>query len=573
MTDLQNVLLLLHYLNAFLAFFQSYTLHFSAYLMGKIYWLWDLARSPLPWCYRKFEYLLKWSHKAMLFYLNSFWIQLLYFMIISLLGFFVLVILDRNITRIDKPTANLDLFYMSVSATTVSSLVSLNMEDFSVSQLVVLIVLMLLGGEVFTSIISLNLKKIRLRALAAQNEPKICTVTDIESAIQVHSGGNINSDSTTTAVDAAAAARNNDTEPEAFTIEQKKLKCLNHLRHLLLGYFTVVQLCGIALILLYFCLNADARRILERKRINPVLFSVFTTVSSFASCGLIPTNENMMAFKEHSVLLIILIPLVMMGSTMFPPCVNLVVWVIKRAFPRAELNYLLEYAWELRFAHLFPLKNSLFLAASDLGFITVQFILFCFLEWNSEATEGLSAYQKVIGGLFQSVNSRHSGESAFNISLFSPALLVVYIIMMYIPPYTFLSPNKAEGTRGEINGGGKKGKGREALRFWLPPQPAYPILFIVIVCLTEQSSIRRDPLNFSVLNIAFEVMSAYGNVGLSIGYSCQQVLRIVKRDCKDTSASFSGKWSKQGKIVIIIVMFFGRLKKFTAGGGKAWHTL
>ncbi|CAN6452633.1 unnamed protein product [Victoria cruziana] len=573
MTGLQNMLVLLHCINPLLAFFRSYAIRFSSHLMAKMYWFWDVVRSPLPWCYRKFEYLLKWSHRAILFYLNSFWIQLLYFMIISLLGFFVLVVLDRKITRIDRPTANLDLFYMSVSATTVSSLVSLNMEDFSVSQLVVLTILMLLGGEVFTSMISLNLKKykIRLRALAAQNEPKICGTPDIESPIKFPSGGIISSSD-----GAATTGGSNGTELEALTNDQqKKLKCLNHLRHLLLGYFTVVQLCGIAMILIYFFLNAGARKILERKRINPVLFSVFTTVSSFASCGLIPTNENMMAFKEHSSLLIILIPLVMMGSTMFPPCVNLVMWVIKRAFPRAELSYLLENARELRFAHLFPLKNSLFLAASDLGFITLQFILFCFLEWNSEAAAGLGAYQKVIGGIFQSVNSRHSGESAFDISLFSPALLVVYIIMMYIPPYTFLSPNKEEESAGrEVTDGGKeKGKGGEAFKFWLPPQPAYPILFVVIVCLTERSSIRRDPLNFSVLNIAFEVMSAYGNVGLSIGYSCHRLLRIVKSDCTDTSISFSGKWSKQGKIVIIIVMFFGRLKKFTAGGGKAWHTL
>ncbi|XP_077238568.1 cation transporter HKT1;3-like isoform X1 [Tasmannia lanceolata] len=445
-------------------------------------------------CYSKsFRCLLTYLFRFLVFQVNPFWIQLCYFTSLSFLGFLILKIIGPK--NPSYRLKDLDVFFTSVSATTVSSMSTVEMEVFSNSQLVVLTILMLLGGEVFTSMLGLQL----LKALFPKQvgiENKINSVSiELNSMNRFHVDTRIDLDLITASDFECEKSDFVGSEIQSVGHEDLKYSCIKYLGFVVLGYLLVVLVCGSSLILLYLTLVSSAREVLKNKGINEVTFSVFTTVSTFANCGFIPTNENMIIFIRNSGLLLLIIPQALLGNTLYPPFLRLVIWVLRRFTKKVEFDYMLKNSSEIGFEHLLPKVHSLYLVPTVLGFIVAQFILFCCMDWNSVGLSGLNSYQKIVGVLFQSVNSRHAGEQIIDISILSQAILVLYVVMI-----------------------------------------------------------------------------AYGNVGLSTGYSCQRQLK-PNGNCKDAWYGLSGRCSKKGKLIIIFVMIFGRLKKFNRQGGEAWKLI
>ncbi|KAG5037603.1 hypothetical protein JHK82_018416 [Glycine max] len=383
--------------------------------------------------------------------------------------------------KVSKPRTpvipnDLNLFYTSVSASTVSSMVALEMELFSNSQLILLTLLMFLGGEVFTSMLDLLFAtyKFQNRSVISTNQIELGLVSIPDSKSENYhkpsDDSNINDDS-----------------------DRLKYNCLSYLTFVVLGYLVVVQFVGFSFVSLYITLVPSARQVLKNKGIKIVTFSLFTIVSTFASCGFVPTNENMMVFKKNSGLLLLVLPHILLGNTLYPPCLRLLIMVLKKVTKKEEFSYLLKNFKDVGYDHMLSALHCCLLVVTVLGFNLIQFVMLCSLEWNTKIMEGLNVYEKVVASLFQVTNARHAGESVFDLSSISSAILVLFVVMI-----------------------------------------------------------------------------AYGNVGFSTGYSCA---RQMKADamCKDSWVGFSGRWSSKGKFILILVMFFGRLKKLNMKGGKAWN--
>ncbi|KAF7849312.1 hypothetical protein BT93_L0987 [Corymbia citriodora subsp. variegata] len=308
-------------------------------------------------------------------------------------------------------------------------------------------------------------------------------------------------------------------------------------------------------------------KVLRDKGLNVSMFSVFTTVSTFANCGFVPTNENVLAFKHNPGLLGLLLPQILLGNTLYPSCLRAAIWFLERVTGRAEFDYMLRNSEEMGYAQLLPGFRCLCLAATVWIFVLVQFVALCCMEWGSPAMEGLSPYEKLVGALFEAVSTRHAGESVFDLSIISPAILVLFVLMMYLPPHTSFLPARNGETAPKIQ---RDEPRRRLLTCLMFSQLSYLVIFIILICITERENLKNDPLNFNVLNITIETISAYGNVGYSIGYSCKRRLNTVS-PCRDATYGFVGRWSNKGKLILIIVMFFGRLKKFNTKGGAAWR--
>lgn len=446
---------------------------------------------------------------------------------------------------------------MSVSASTLSSMATVEMEVFSQSQLWVLILLILLGGEVFTSMLGLQFIKSKIEK---EDELILVGPQSCNSGNQVEEPGIVK----------IGNNLENGSIPESIDEKYRRHKSVEYLGYIVLAYLILVIGTGSTFVYLYLTLVPGAKDVVSGKGIQISTFSIFLTVSSFGNCGFTPANENMMAFKSNSALLLLTIFQILAGNTLYPPCLRLVIWVLKKLkFKGDAFDYILQTPGEvLGYNHLLPHKKSTHLALTVSGFVLVQLILFCSLEWNSDGLQGMNSYQKFVGALFLSVNSRHAGESILDLSTLSSAVLLLYMVMMYLPPYTTFLPIKDDEST--ILAHEKKGaKKKNLLKVLSLSNPSYLVIFVVLICITERRALAADPLNFNVLNIVFEVISAYGNVGFSIGYSCERLLNPDNL-CKNAWFGFAGRWSNKGKFILILVMLFGRLKKFNMEGGKAW---
>ncbi|KAK9048723.1 hypothetical protein SSX86_032310 [Deinandra increscens subsp. villosa] len=499
--------------------------------------------------------------------MNPFSIEVFYFLFVSCLGFLVLNATDPRTTTFTP--RKLDLFFTSVSATTVSSMSVVEMEVFSNSQLIVMTILMFIGGEVFTSMVGLLVRTSSRKKGGRVND----SMSDLGIPPNFHDhlelGTIANPEFESSKSDIFDLGYDSD---HVTNMEDLKYKSLKFLGLLVLGYLLLVQTLGFFSIYVYLNVIKSAKDVLKQKGLNTFTFSLFTIVSTFASCGFIPTNENMVVFSKNSGLLLLLIPQVLLGNNLYPSVLRFCVWSIGKFRKKEETSYLLNNAHEIKFHHFLSHIHSSFLVGTVFVFLSVQFVLFCSVEWSSDSLAGMNNYQKFIGALFQTINTRHTGETIVDLSTIAAASLVLIVVMMYLPPYTsFLPLSAKQGGRRNSDQRKKKSK-RILLENIIFSQLSYLIIFIILICLTEQGSIQDDPLNFNVLNIVVEVISAYGNVGFSTGYSCARQLK-PDGSCENKSYGFAGKWSDSGKLILILVMFFGRLKKYNMNGGKAWKLL
>jgi Trk-type K+ transport system membrane component len=326
---------------------------------------------------------------------------------------------------LNQTPKNLDLFFTSISATTVSSMSTVEMEIFSNTQLIIITILMFVGGEVFTSMVGLHFVRSRLKTgldKIDSSHGRLASTNPILVDLEVEMVTN--------------EVHNYKSHDQSFntttTSENLRYSSMKYLVYIILGYIVILHIIGLFGVSLYLEMIPSAKHVLKNKGLKMSTFSVFIIVSTFANCGFVPTNENMIVFRKNSGLLLILIPQLLVGNTIYPPCLRFCIWVLGKFYKKKECNYLLKNSEEVGYKHLLNGKHSVFLVGTVFGFVVVQFTLFCLMDWNSKGLKGLNYYEKMIGVLFQSINSRHAGETILDFSILSQAVLVLFVFMMLV---------------------------------------------------------------------------------------------------------------------------------------------
>ena len=86
---------------------------------------------------------------------------------------------------------------------------------------------------------------------------------------------------------------------------------------------------------------------------------------------------------------------------------------------------------------------------------------------------------------------------------------------------------------------------RQQLRGQLAHDLWWIVLAVLFIMITESGQFESDPVDYSVFNVIFEVISAYGCVGISVGLP-------------NVAYSFCGGWHVLSKLILCAVMLRGR---------------
>ncbi|OTA34255.1 hypothetical protein BTJ68_06753 [Hortaea werneckii EXF-2000] len=266
---------------------------------------------------------------------------------------------------------------------------------------------------------------------------------------------------------------------------------------------------------------------------------------------------------------------------------------------RRTLRFLLDHPRRC-FTNLFPSQHTWWLLLSVITLNVVDWAAFEILNINNKKLEsGLETRYRVIDGLFQAFAVRSGGFYVVSIPTLRISLQVLYVVMMYISVYPVVitmrnsnvyeerslgiyADDDEEGEDGDAADGEKSNSHseparnsgfllrraktirdhfiaggaaaathesnghfvRQQLRAQLAHDAWWIVLALFLIMIVESSSFDRNPVVYSVFNFIFEVVSAYGCVGISVGVPWAYY-------------SFSGSWHTLSKLILCAVMLRG----------------
>jgi len=262
-----------------------------------------------------------------------------------------------------------------------------------------------------------------------------------------------------------------------------------------------------------------------------VFLSLFHSVSAFCNAGFSLFSDSFQTYRGDVYVNTVLILLIVFGGLGF-----LVHLEVRQSLYKLIRGLRIQIS----------LHTKLVLSMT-LGLIIVSLGLFLIMEWN-HALAGFPLSEKLISALFQVISPRTAGFNTMDLNTLSLASISLLIILMFI------------GASSGSTGGGVKTStvgvilaflrsklaARESIHLFYRTLPleliskAYTVVTLgvcVIAAATFVLSLGQPDATME--EIVFEVFSAFGTVGLSLG--------------------LTPKLHALGKLVIILAMYVGRI--------------
>ncbi|KAI0282873.1 cation transport protein-domain-containing protein [Russula aff. rugulosa BPL654] len=384
------------------------------------------------------------------------------------------------------------------------------------------------------------------------------------------------------------------TEEQLEELGGVEFRALNALLWIVGIYHICVQLVSFAIIAPYISTNkwkSDFLPPQQKRPVVPTWFSLFQVVSAYTNAGMSLVDQSMVPFQRAYPMIFAMIFVILAGNTAFPIFLRFSVyvsllrsetdrlfyahlrWITTKLVPKQSqlnetLHFLLDHPRRC-FIYLFPSHQTWFLLTVLIILNTTDWFFFLLLDIGNEAITSIPVGVRIIDGMLQATAVRAAGFAIVNLSALAPAVKVLYVIMMYISIYPIAMSVRAtnvyeekslgiyeddasideeenfslSGNRMTIWGNYLTMHARKQLAFdmwWLG-------LALFLVCIIERDQlVNEDNATwFNIFNILFELVSAYGGVGLSLG---------VPYD----NYSLSGAFRPLSKLIMCFVMLRGR---------------
>ncbi|KEY71871.1 hypothetical protein S7711_06012 [Stachybotrys chartarum IBT 7711] len=367
------------------------------------------------------------------------------------------------------------------------------------------------------------------------------------------------------------------------TLEQREelggieYRSLRTLAVVLLGYFWGFQVLGTVVLLPYILNNRRYGTVVDDAGASRVWWAFFTGNSAFMDLGFALTPDSMNSFNSSEYVLMFMWFFIIIGNTGFPVMLRFIIWATSLVLPKKsglweELRFLLDHPRRC-FTLLFPSGANWWLLWILVIMNAIDLVFFIILDLHSTVVAELPVHTRVVNGLFQAAATRTAGFTCLPLSALHPAMMVLYMIMMYISVFpiaisirrTNVYEEKSLGVYDEREDDDEDTAQNDMsatalsyvgthLRRQLSFDLWYVFLGLFVLSISEGSKIQNG--EFDLFAILFEVISAYGTVGLSLGVPT-------------SNAALCSQFNVVGKLVIIAMQIRGRHRSLPYGLDRA----
>ncbi|CAE7230532.1 unnamed protein product [Rhizoctonia solani] len=348
-------------------------------------------------------------------------------------------------------------------------------------------------------------------------------------------------------------------------------RALGALLWIIAVYHFGIQLFGFVVFAPYSSMSrwSPVFREQQHRFVPPTWFAAFQAVSAYTNTGMSLIDQSMVPFQTAYPMIIIIFFMILAGNTAFPICLRFFIWMLSKVVSKRShetLSFLLDHPRRC-FLYLFPSHQTWFLLIVLLTMVITDWVSFMVLDIGNEVLEAIPVGTRIAIGLLQAGAVRAAGFATVSISALAPAVKVLYVTMMYVAVYPIALSVRATNVYEERSLGvylddeqvdeeePNKPAGVHAWGTYLAWHARRQLSFdmwwlavaLWLVCIIERAEIMNPESAgwFDIFTIIFELVSAYGTVGLSLGLPT-------------ANYSFSGALRPLSKLVICIVMLRGR---------------